>query len=58
MHMLMMSFAAAYIIFYKENTRINKEKKTMAVPQKQLKKACQIGYFLLGVSIIPTFYML
>lgn len=58
MHMLMMSFAAAYIIFYKENTGINKEKKTMAIPQKQFKKACQIGYFLLGVSIIPTFYML
>ena len=39
MHMLMMSFAAAYIIFYKENTRINKEKKNNGCPAKAVKKS-------------------
>lgn len=60
MHMLMMSFAASYIIFYKDNLQINEERNSIitVVSQKKLKKECQIGYFLLLVSIIPTFYML
>ncbi|MGN8767038.1 O-antigen polysaccharide polymerase Wzy [Blautia massiliensis (ex Liu et al. 2021)] len=58
MHMLMMSFAVSYIIFYKENTQISKEKNVAIIPQKRFKRECQIGYFLLSISIIPTFYML
>lgn len=59
MHMLMMSFAASYIMFYKDNLQINeKRNSTTVVSQKKIKKECQIGYFLLFISIIPTFYML
>lgn len=58
MHMLMMSFVTAYIIFYKNNTQINERKYESAIPQRRFKKECLIGYFLLVISIVPTFYML
>lgn len=57
-HMLMMSFAASYIIFYKDNSQINEGDIATSVLQKQFKKECRIGYFLLLISIVPTFYML
>lgn len=58
MHMLMMSIAIAYIIFFKENVKISEEKNATIFSKKQFKKECQIGYFLLAISIIPTFFIL
>lgn len=57
MHMLIMSFVVAYIMFYKENEQVS-NKEVIVIPQKQFKKECQIGYLLLIISIVPTFYML
>lgn len=58
MHMLMMSFAASYIIFYKKNSSNNERNVMESVLQKQSDIECQIGYLLLVISIVPTFYML
>ncbi len=52
-HMFMMSLIASYIAFYKE-------KKISCIRRKEISNNNQIyvGYFLLFISVVPTFYLL
>lgn len=58
-HMIMMCLIVGYILFYRR-TYPNKKSNSVLMAKKECinKQQIQIGYFLLLLSIIPTFYLL
>lgn len=58
-HMIMMCLIVGYILFYRR-TYLNQESNSVLKVNEECinKQQIQIGYFLLFLSIIPTFYLL
>lgn len=58
-HMLMMSLIIGYIPIYCNNVQNNKRYNAPTIMKECInKKQIQIGWFLLLISIVPTFYLL